>query len=182
MKKWLIIFTIMMATNSIVYGHVYSDYTWESYGGKSYALTLDVGTWVYAETEAAALGTIGGVDAHLVTINDEAENNWLVSTFSQVVDDDLWIGLYQLPGSDEPADGWVWISGEPVTYVGWTGLEPNNENDEDYAVIRNTDWGWNDWGPTSSDYHDICGIIEVPEPNILLLLGLGGLAIARKRR
>lgn len=177
MKKWLTIFTMFILVNSVSYGYVYSDYTWESYGAKEYALTLDVGDWDIAEAEAVAVG------GHLVTINTLEENNWLVSTFSQVVDDDLWIGLYQLPGSPEPAGGWVWISGEPVTHVGWSGLEPNNNPDgEDYAVIRNTDWGWNDWGQVSSDYHDTFGIIEVPEPATVLTLGLGALALRRKRR
>ena len=37
------------------------------------------------------------------------------------------------------------------------------------------------WGPDSSDYHPIRGIIETPEPTTLLLLGLGVVMLRRKR-
>ncbi len=48
---------------------------WHAYGGHSYALTTNFGTWQSAEAEAVALG------GHLVTINDAAENNWIIATF-----------------------------------------------------------------------------------------------------
>lgn len=130
------------------------DYIWFTYNGHHYALTLGSGTWEQAEAEATAIG------AHLVTINNEEENSWLFSTFYS--GDYLWIGFYQLPGSPEPAGGWIWISGEPVTYIGWDGQEPNNQPPcEDYAVLR-ADGGWNDWGPEKYDFYPIRGIIEVP--------------------
>ena len=36
--------------------------------------------------------------------------------------------IYQPPGSPEPAGGWIWVSGEPVTYTNWIAGEPNNNN------------------------------------------------------
>ena len=184
MRKWLIIFVMSMVMNSTVYGaYVYSDYTWSSYGGKEYALTLDAGNWDQMEAEAVAVG------GYLVTINDADENTWLASTFNPqlVLDNYLWIGFYQDhddPNYSEPAGGWKWISGEPVTFLGWDPPEPTNHPPgEDYGTLTSSTTNhWNDWGPQSSDYHDIHGIIEIPEPATLLLLGLGGLAIMRKRR
>ena len=127
---------------------------WFEYNGHHYALTLIYGTWDQAEAEAIVAG------GHLVTVNNEEENSWLFSTFYS--EDYLWIGFYQLPGSPEPAGGWVWVSGEPVTYIGWRGQEPNNQYPgEDYAVFRE-DGGWNDWGPEKYDFYPIRGIVEVP--------------------
>jgi hypothetical protein len=37
-----------------------------------------------------------------------------------------WIGGLQLPGSIEPAEGWVWGTGEAFAYANWNAGEPNN--------------------------------------------------------
>ncbi len=90
-----------------------------SYNGHRYFLT-EPGTWAEAEAEAVAAG------GHLVTINDAAENAWVAATFNpDPPNTGAWIGLYQLPGSLEPAGGWVWVSGEPVTYLNWGAVEPS---------------------------------------------------------
>jgi len=140
------------------------NYNWFAYNGHHYALTPDVVTWAEAEAEAVAVG------GHLVTINSAEEQNWLVSKFLQVPEP-TWIGLYQdhgHPDYSEPAGGWVWISGEPVTYTNWhrlLSIEPNNDGGgEDYAVMG---WGWdcswNDWGPPGSNSNNrVHGIIELP--------------------
>ena len=117
MKKYMITLALMMAMSSMAYGYAYSDYTWHTYNGHQYALTLDVGDWDQMEAEAVAVG------GHLVTINDAAEHAWLGLEFEQQLDQDefLWIGFYQDhddPDYSEPAGGWKWISGEPVTYLG----------------------------------------------------------------
>ncbi len=181
MKKWLIILVMTMVMNSMVYGgYVYSDYTWSSYGGKEYALTLDVGNWDQMEAESVAVG------GHLATINDADENTWVASTFiPQLVQPAyLWIGFYQDHNDSdysEPAGGWKWISGEPVTYLGWHGQEPTNHSpDEDYAFLAGTG-GWSDWGPERPDFDPINGIIEIPEPATVLLFGLGGLVLRRRK-
>lgn len=58
-----------------------------------------------------------GMGAFLVTISDEAENRFVYSVSSQT-----WLGA-----SDDRAEGvWVWVTGEPMTYVNWAEGEPNN--------------------------------------------------------
>lgn len=74
--------------------------------------------WTNAEAQAVGLG------GHLVTINDEAENAWVLSTFGNFggISRVLHIGF-----TDQGQEGqWRWLSGEPVTYLNWAGGEPNN--------------------------------------------------------
>jgi hypothetical protein len=183
MKKFIGVTMFMMAMSTIVYGYTYSDYDWHDYGGHEYALTLNVGTWEQAEDEAQALN----LNYHLVTINISNENDFLSATFDPVLTEHgyYWIGFYQDHSDSlysEPSGGWKWISGEPVTFTGWMGFEPNNQGQEDYGTLVHNS-PWNDWGPGASEgYDDIYGIIETPEPATILLFGLGGLALLRKRR
>ena len=58
----------------------------------------------------------------------------------------MWIGLMQLPDSPEPAGGWVWVTGEPVTFDGWTYNNPNDYGGEEFGEWTPS-WGggWNDY-------------------------------------
>ena len=103
-----------------------------------------VGPMTWAEAEAYAV-SVGG---HLVTINDQIEQDWLAAPFTQPK---LWIGM-----NDRAVEGtWVWSSGEPVTYENWTPGEPNNYQGEDAAVMNWTDpwgmFGWNDLPDSGTD-------------------------------
>ena len=102
-------------------------------------------SWTVAETNAVSTG------GHLVTINDAEENAWLVATFSSYVYKGVWIGLYQVPGSAEPAGGWVWISGDTSTYRNWAEEEPNNG--------LNPDFGYENWAVMYLNF------IEAPNNN-----------------
>ncbi len=96
--------------------------------------------WVEAEAYAVSLG------GHLVTINNAAEDAWLVATFGT----EYFIGF-----NDRAVEGaWVWVSGEPVTFTNWLVDEPNDSAPgEDVAMIWNRPpIGWNDipiesWSP-----------------------------------
>ena len=101
-------------------------------------------TWQECEDKAVVQG------AHLLTINDEDEQKWLITTFG--VNKRYWIGY-----TDKDEEGtWKWISGDPSDYTNWADGEPNNWNDcEDYAEMNwTTDGKWNDSGPCSSDWSE----------------------------
>jgi hypothetical protein len=104
---------------------------------------LTESTWTAAEAKAIQLG------GHLVTINDEAENQWVFDTFSHYggVGRGLWIGL-----TDQAVEGeFRWVDGTPLSFERWAPSEPNNnEGDEDWVYIfypQDTAGrapGWND--------------------------------------
>ena len=98
-----------------------------------------------AKDRAAAEG------AHLVTINDEAEQKWLLGFFGNHL---YWIGL-----SDAEKEGeWVWQNGEPVTYTNWgdkhsfprSTLSPE---EKDSAVMTFIDGQWHAVGPDDLFWH-----------------------------
>jgi len=93
-----------------------------TYNGKFYLLS-NAGTWTQAQAQAVSLG------GNLVTVNDAAENEFLVNTFGGT--ERLWIGL-----TDEVTEGtFKWANGEAVTYTNWNPGEPNNFNNEDYVGL-----------------------------------------------
>jgi len=129
--------------------------------GHTYYL-LSANTWTASEAEARGLG------GHLVTINDAAENQWVLNTFfplTGVPYASLWIGL-----NDAANEGqFVWASGEPVTFTYWYPGEPNNLGGEDYATIRHPSesqptGSWNDLSDTSGQQNPNAptfGVVEL---------------------
>ena len=84
-------------------------------------------------------------DAHLVAINDEAEQRWLLGFFGNHL---YWIGL-----SDAKKEGeWTWQNGEPLTYKNWgskyrfprSTLSPE---EKDSAVMTFVNGQWHAVGP-----------------------------------
>ncbi|HXI54227.1 MAG TPA: C-type lectin domain-containing protein, partial [Candidatus Saccharimonadales bacterium] len=121
---------------------------------------LSSNTWTASEAEAVGLG------GHLVTINDAAENQWVLNTFfplTGVPYASLWIGL-----NDAANEGqFVWANGEPVAFTYWYPGEPNNLGGEDYASIRHPSeapptGSWNDLADTPNP--PTFGVVEVPTP------------------
>lgn len=79
---------------------------------------LPSNTWSNSAAQAVILG------GHLATINNAEENAWVVSNFSLFggVPRGLWLGF-----TDRDLEGsFVWVSGEPITYLNWASGEPNN--------------------------------------------------------
>jgi hypothetical protein len=152
--------------------------------GNSYYL-LPRNSWTGSQAEAIALG------GNLATINDAAENAWIIGTFAEFggVSRALWIGL-----NDAAVEGrFVWASGEPVGYTNWGPAEPNNwKGVEDWAHIfpspDNRFPAWND-APNSANafgfsMHGVVEVMAIPEPGGLALAGvaIAGFGAWRHRR
>jgi cysteine-rich repeat protein len=100
-------------------------------------------SWQDAEDEAVT------ESGHLVTVDDQAEHDWIEEKFPRPSDpaSPLWIGYYQDCGGAgcteccaacdsgdtlctnnpcEPGSCWAWISGELSAYENWAVAHPNN--------------------------------------------------------
>ena len=159
--------------------------------GHDYYLLSNSG-WNDAEQFAL---TFGG---HLATVRNQAENDWIFSTFANYGETQrfLWIGL-----NDAATEGtYVWASGETPGYVNWGIGEPNNLTPyaEDYVQMFGTDLGtgynqgvvqpgtWNDiidspypyeGNSSGNNFGPVFGVMEVvPEPTPTLC-GVGLVAI-----
>jgi len=146
--------------------------------GHSYLL-LENSNWVDAETAAISLG------GHLVTVNDEAENNWVFSLWGS--NRSLWIGY----NDAVVENSFAWSSAEVSTFTKWRAatLEPNDGvgyhgETEDYAYIMASGFSelpgqWNDYlnasiiGDAQPLLHGVVEIVPEPTPAILLALGYG---------
>lgn len=112
-------------------------------GGNGHYYQVVAGTysWSTARTAAAA-STYLGVQGHLATIGDAAENAF-VRTLPGI-DSRPWIGAFQPPGSPEPNGNWSWVTGEPFEYKSWFAGSPSDSwGVEDYAQIG-PEGKWND--------------------------------------
>jgi len=92
-------------------------------------------TWKDARAMAIAEGT------HLVSINDEAEQKWLVEVFGQ---DPFLIGLTRLENQTE----WQWTSGKPVAYTNWA-LRGLTTVQEAFVFVSMIDGKWRIGTPES---------------------------------
>lgn len=127
---------------------------------------LSEGSWQDAEAEAIELG------GHLVTINNEAEQEWVFSTFGSHggISRSLWIGLWKAP----PTADFAWVSGEEVGYSNWLPGQPDNSpvtGGEAYVHFLNAgnEYGhpgglWNDLASPNTGFptfNPLCGVVEV---------------------
>ena len=113
------------------------DYTFLGvFGGHTYFRSNFNATWESANAAAQSLG------AHLATLSNAAENNFIIGNGKQA-----WIGL-----TDKASEGnFVWVTGEPFVYNNWFAGEPNNSGNEDFVVTNFWYAGqWNDYGPLNT--------------------------------
>jgi hypothetical protein len=106
-----------------------------------YKLVAPGQPWVVAERDCEADG------AHLVVIDDAAEQTYLTSLAAATTTDNgstnqlLWLGL-----TDQASEGsFAWVTGASVSLTHWSDGEPNNSfgGIEDCAEIRGSG-DWND--------------------------------------
>jgi len=166
------------------------------YNGNRYILVDDDTNgngiaWTAAESYAQA--TYG---AHLTTVNDAAENAWIVSQFRDWDGDNSTNGVL-IGLNDVALEGtFVWVDGDPSMYRNWNSGEPNDYGSgEDFvSMLRTTNGLWNDIPDTLSWNAPYYGLIEmaiapeiIPEPTTFLVwfllaaLGIGCGAYRRKR-
>ncbi len=142
------------------------------FDGRLYVIVLTWDTHSIAEGRRLARRAGG----YLASIGSVGEQKFLMNL--ALSDGRLWskdnyghthgpsIGLFQLDGSREPNGGWVWDSGERVTYRGWTDSQPDNARGVEHTSelwIQNVQgsnarrYGWNDKPEIYRSF-----IIEIP--------------------
>ncbi|MBC8354930.1 MAG: hypothetical protein H8E66_23370 [Planctomycetes bacterium] len=159
-------------------------------------------TWSESKTMAEGMSHLG-IQGHLVTISSAAENQFIIENLHVGANRlPAWLGLtdseafggFESFGQANPrTDGWVWVTGEAIVFTGWNPGNPDNTNDEDFAIMGSV-WGdhsdWNDVQSGSGGHAPF--FIEfdvnpkvVPEPTTLAiwsLLGGIGLVVEYRRR
>ena len=101
-------------------------------------------------THANARQLAVNLGGHLVTIDDQAENDFVYQTFVQGTTQHHYIGL-----NDEAVENnFAWDSGAPLNFTNWSPGEPNGNSD--FVVMRFQEGAWDDLGGNRP------AIIEVP--------------------
>ena len=107
---------------------------------------------IHCETREEARAQAAAEGAHLVAINDEAEQEWLLEVFGKEY---FWIGLVDASKEDNPH----WDNGEPVTYTNWafpekiTDGEKSRQKDgahQNYTVLVGLTGKWQETRQESS--------------------------------
>lgn len=158
------------------------------YNGHTYYLLAEQGpngnagtTWTNSESFAQTV-----LNTDLVTINDAAENNWLLNQWG--LQTSLWLGLRRnvlnVQTGTAPVFNFAWDSGEAITYTNWEFGEPNNCCfGESYTqMIQASQFApgqWNDLSNTDGYLGPKYGVAEklVPEPTTLALIGMAFLSL-----
>jgi hypothetical protein len=104
--------------------------------GSCYKTVTNPLNWQQAEAACEA-DTFMGIAAHMAVVGSVDERTYLDAQMSG----SYWIGL-----SDHDAEGtFRWVTGAALTFVDWTGAEPNNDfNTEDCGEYREVTDRWND--------------------------------------
>lgn len=164
MKYPLIIMIMLAVTPLVTAGTIH---TW-SVNGHSYEFVQATDILWPDANAAAQARTYNGVHGELLSIGTIPEQNFLTGTLFQdptVVS--AWIGLVQSPSGAEPAGGWQWSDGTPLTYTFWNSGEPNDSGgNEDYGHViisptSSSNLKWNDSGSPKRGY-----IVEYAAPAV----------------
>lgn len=106
-----------------------------------------------------------------------------------------WIGGFQLPGSPEPAGGFIWINGDPWSYTNWFHGEPNNgagDVPHEEAVqlffqgsMEASNVHWNDLSSGDDGFWPVNAYVvqyTIPAPATAALLAISALGCPGRRR
>lgn len=112
---------------------------------------ITCGTWSQCRDAALAKG------GSLVTVRNQAENDWLVANLLPATNGDYgaWIGLSDAasPGTD------YWQSREPVTYTNWTSGNPSR-GPEHYVHIYRSGSRQGEWNDLINDSGVTQAVVE----------------------
>ncbi len=78
---------------------------------------------IYCQTHEEALEQAAAQGAHLIAINDKAEQEWILEVFGK---ENYWIGLIK----NEKEGTKQWDNGDPVTYTNWDTQQLIPESDK----------------------------------------------------
>lgn len=122
--------------------------------GHAYLVVVHPGsiTFEAAKQEAIALG------GHLATIASPEENAYVSALANNT--ESAWtggggpyLGGYQPFGSQEPAGGWTWVTGEPFSFTAWSPGEPSGGFEEDHVQLyARFSSDWNDVGSSPNSF------------------------------
>jgi hypothetical protein len=188
-----IAFVVVILGSSLATATVIDTQTFNSH---TYKL-LAASSWQAAQAEAQTLG------GNLVTVNNSAENNFILNTFGPKALDaapatgkvNLWLGA-----TDMGTEGtWAWISGLTSSFTDWFAGQPQDTyGDEDYAGIRlrgsSSKVPVGHWIDIVADgrLHDVSfGVVEIvsgsaenppaPEPGAFILATVGSAIVLGQR-
>ena len=132
---------------------------------------LDQSPWIQAEAKAVAMG------GHLATVRNQAEQDWIYSTFSRFggTNRNLVIGFHDVSQFNNAEDRmqreteFRWASGESAGYTHWAQGEPNNYRNWGEFWVHMVNPGvadlagfWNDVWHTNANYGaPLNGVVEV---------------------
>jgi hypothetical protein len=138
------------SAQSVVQGPVFN-----AANGHTY-YRLSNSNWSAAEAFSASLG------GHLVSINDAAENAFVLENFANAPGSGrVWLGL-----NDAASEGnFVWANGDLLTYSNWEPGEPNNSGNEDYVAMYPGNGRWVDLKNLANPpgIGNVCGVVEMPK-------------------
>ena len=156
-------------------------------------------TWETAKVMAEGM-TYLGVQGHLVTITSAQEDQFLIDNFHNASPLPTWIGLTDNEdyggtesfGQTNPqTNGWVWVTGEAVTYTNWipNGPDGSFNREEDFALMGSQHRDHHQWNDEQRGDHaqffvefDLPPAAAVPEPASLFIwttFGLSAIGVAR---